>query len=87
MHGPVGKLLCRLRSFLFNCRWTPTQELDDVIGVQFSYAAKRFGMQGGDQRECEENIANALEESVKTIDACFEERTKELKRLSQRHRI
>ena len=46
--------------------------------VGISYIAKRFGAQEEDPKKSAENIANALKEGVKTIDAWFEECIKEL---------
>ena len=75
----IGKLLCRLRGFLFDCKWEPPKEPDDVIGAEFSYKAKRFGTQEEkDSKKRAENIANALKEGVERIDAWFEECIKEL---------
>jgi hypothetical protein len=78
MQGPVGKLLCRMRSFLFDNNWEPTREQDDLVLV-VSYRAERFKTQGkGDQNERAKDMANALKEGVKTIDAWFEECINEL---------
>ena len=78
MHGPVGKLLCQLRRFLFH-KWELTDKPDDFIVPEFSYKAKRFGTQEEkDPKQFAENIANALKEGVARIDAWFEECIKEL---------
>jgi len=78
MHGPVGKLLCQLRRFLFH-KWELTDKPDDFIVPEFSYKAKRFGTQEEkDPKQLAENIANALKEGVARVDAWFEECIKEL---------
>ena len=73
MHGPIGKLLCQLRSFLFH-KWEPTDDPDDFIVPEISYKAKRFGAQEEkDPKKRAENIANALKKGVERTDAWFEE--------------
>jgi hypothetical protein len=83
MQGPVGKLLCRMRGFLFDSKWEPTWEptgkLDNVITYNENYTADRFKTEGWKNlKERAENVANALKEGVKRIDTWFEECINEL---------
>ena len=64
MQGPVGKLLCRMRRFLFDNNWEPIREQDSSIAFDISYGAERFKTQGkGDQKECAEDMATALKKA------------------------
>jgi hypothetical protein len=53
MEGPVGKLLCRLRGFLFDSQCTPTKTLDDDIALDLKYKADRFKTGKEDEKESE----------------------------------
>lgn len=79
MQGPVGKLLCRMRGFLFDFNWEPTREQDSRITIDTAYEAKRFKTQGWKNlKERADDIANALMEGVERIDTWFEECINEL---------
>jgi hypothetical protein len=80
MEGPVGKLLCRLRAFLFDSQWTPTKTLDDDIALDLKYKADRFKTGKEDEKESErwKDMADALEECVKIIGTWFDECINEL---------
>lgn len=80
MQGPVGRLLCRMRGFLFDYRWEPTGEQENYIALGVKYNVKRFGTQGWENpKQGADDIANALEEGVKKIDTWFEECINELR--------
>jgi hypothetical protein len=80
MQGPVGKLLCRMRGFLFNYYWESAREQDSHIALDVTYEAKRFKTQGWKNlKQLGDNIANALKEGVKRIDTWFEECINELR--------
>ena len=79
MQGPVGKLLCRMRGFLFDYYWEPTREQESRIMLDVMYEAERFKTQGWKNlKERADNIANALKEGVERIDTWFEECINEL---------
>ncbi len=79
MQGPVGKLLCRMRGFLFDYYWEPTREQESRIMLDVMYEAERFKTQGWkNPKERADNIANALKEGVERIDTWFEECINEL---------
>ena len=80
MQGPVGKLLCRMRGFLFNHYWEPSREQDSDIAFRATYEAERFKTQGWKNLKWgADNIANGLKEGVKRIDTWFEECINELR--------
>jgi hypothetical protein len=78
MQGPVGKLLCRLRDFLFNYYWTPTKGHDTPFSPEHTYAADRFKTGKGDEEERGKDIADALKEWVESIATWFDECINEL---------
>jgi hypothetical protein len=80
MQGPVGKLLCRLRGFLFDSQWTPTKTLDAKIALDDGYEADRFktGNEEDEESERWKDMADALKESVKIIGTWFDECINEL---------
>jgi hypothetical protein len=80
MQGPVGKLLRRLRGFLFDSHWTPTKTLDAHISLDLKYKADRFKTGKEDEKESErwKDMADALKEWVKIIGTWFDECINEL---------
>jgi Fungal protein kinase len=80
MQGLVGKLICRLRGFLFDRAWTSTKEYDDNIWLNAKYEADRFkkGNDDDDEEERGNNMADALKEGVKNIVTWFDECINEL---------
>jgi hypothetical protein len=80
MQGPVGKLLCRLRGFLFDYHWTPTQRHDAHVSPDPTYFADRFkaGKDDEDEKERGNNMAKALKEGVENIVTWFDECITEL---------
>lgn len=80
MQGPVGKLLCRLRGFLFDSQWTPTKTLDARIVPDLNYETDRFKTGKEDETESErwKDMAHALKEGVKIIGTWFDECINEL---------
>jgi hypothetical protein len=80
MQGPVGKLLCQMRGFLFNHYWEPSREQDSDIALRATYEAERFKTQGWKNLKWgADNIAYGLKEGVKRIDTWFEECINELR--------
>ena len=78
MQGPVGKLLCQLRCFLFDYHWTPMQRHDARVTPDHTYEADRFGTGKDDEEERGKDMEDALKEWVEVINTWFDECIDEL---------